>query len=125
MSVNWLPFIIGLGAVVGAFLLDKGLSGLIASMERRGFKLQQDITDALRIGIQGVWDETVRDLKEKAADGKLSAEEKTAARKRAGELAIQAAKGPALKALKALAPQVVDSIVSLLVQRRKQEVEKP
>lgn len=125
MSVNWLALIIGLVAVVGAFLLREGLSGLIALLERRGWKLQQDMTDALRIGIQGAWDEIVRDLKEKAADGKLSAEEKQAARDRAKVLAMEVAKGPVLRALKSLAPKALDAVISLLVQRRKKEVETP
>jgi len=118
-------FVIGLVAVVGAFLLKEGLSGLLALLERRGWKLQAEITDALRIGIQGVWDETVRELKKAAADGKLTTEEKKAARDRAKTLALEAAKGPALKALKALAPKALDAIISLLVQRRKKEVETP
>jgi hypothetical protein len=123
--VNWLAFIIGLVAVVGAFLLDKGLSGLIAWLERRGFKLQQDMTDALRIGIQGAWDQLVRKLKADAADGKLSDEQKQQARDLAKKLALDVAKGPVLKALKSLAPEALDAVISLLVQRRKKEVETP
>lgn len=123
MSVNWLGFIIGLVAVVGAFLLKEGLSGLLARMDRAGWKLQQDLTDALRIGIQGAWDQLVHKLKADAADGKLSDAQKQEARDLAKKLAMDVAKGPVLKALQALAPKALDAIISLLVQRQKRTKE--
>lgn len=114
-----LEFGIGLGAVVGAYLLVEAIRGICGWLERKGFALDEGVREALLLGIQGAWDEFVRDLKEKASDGKLTAEEKVDARARAKQLALEVAKGPVLAALKSMAPKALDALLSLLVQRQK------
>lgn len=116
--------VIGLGAVVGAFLLAELIKGLFRFVEKRGWKIEDEVREALELGVQGAWDGIVRDLKKKAEDGKLTKQEKLDARELAKSLALQVAKGPALNALKALAPQALDSLISLIVQRRKAKKDK-
>lgn len=110
---------IGLGAIVGAYLLVNAVRGICGWLERKGFALDAGVREALIVGVQGAWDEFVRDLKAKAEDGRLTAEEKVDARARAKQLALEVAKGPVLRALKDLAPKALDALISLLVQRQK------
>lgn len=119
--MNWLAFGIAAGGVVGAFLLVEGLRGLFRWLEKRGVEVEQGVYDALEAGVQATWDELVRDLKKKAEDGKLTKEEKADARTRAKALALDFAAGPAKDALMAMGPQLLDALVSLVVQRRKKD----
>lgn len=116
-------FLIGLAGVCGTFLLIRGVEGLFALAEKRGWKVEDEVREALELGVQGAWDTLVRDLKAKAQDGKLSPEEKAEARALAKKLALDVAKGPALAVLKAIAPQALNSLISLIVQRRKKDAE--
>ena len=119
--MNWLAFLVGLGAVVGTFLIAEAVRGLFRWLGEKGIEVEQGVVDALLVGVQGAWDELVRDLKEKAADGRLTPEERRQARAKAKEIALHAARGPVANALRAMAPEAVDALVSLLVQRRKEE----
>ena len=115
--MNWLAFLVGLGAVVGSFLIAQAVRGAFGYL----MEIEQGVVDALLVGIQGAWDELVREMKEKAADGRLTSDEKREARDKAKEIALKAARGPVRAALAAMAPEAVDALVSLLVQKRKEE----
>ncbi len=122
--MNWLAFLIGLGAVLGSFLIASALRGLFRWLEKKGVEVEEGVIDALLVGVQGAWDGFVRDLKENAADGRLTSEEKSQARAKAMELALKVARGPVKDALARMAPEAVDALVSLLVQKRKAAKEK-
>ena len=119
--MNWLAFLVGLGAVVGSFLIAQAVRGAFGYLREKGMEIEQGVVDALLVGIQGAWDELVREMKEKAADGRLTSDEKREARDKAKEIALKAARGPVRAALAAMAPEAVDALVSLLVQKRKEE----
>ena len=119
--MNWLAFFIGLGAVLGSFLAAEAVRGLFRWLREKGIEVEEGVVDALLVGVQGAWDEFVRELKEKSSDGRLTPEEKREARARAKALALRVARGPVRQALVAMAPEAVDALTSLLVQRRKEE----
>lgn len=117
--MNWLESGIGLVALVGAFLLAQGIKAIFEWLERRDIRVQDGVKATLALAVQGTWEALVQDLKGKAADGKLTAQEKREARQHAKLLALRLAKGPVLEALRAMVPQALDALISLLVQRAK------
>lgn len=80
--------------------------------------------DALRsveIAVNDAWVNLVRDLKAKAADGKLTKDEKEQARAWARNKAMEIAKGPGKKVLSALGQMGVDALIEKAVKRSKAE----
>ena len=119
--MSWLAFLVGLGAVLGSFLIAEAVRGLFRWLKEKGIEVEEGVADALLVGIQGAWDEFVRELKEKSSDGRLTTEEKREARARAKDLALRVARGPVRQALVSMAPEAVEALISLFVQRRKEE----
>lgn len=74
---------------------------------------------ALEAGVNDAWVHFVKDLKIKAKDGKLTPDEKVAARDWATNKARDIASGPGKKVLLALGRMGVDSLIEKIVARKK------
>lgn len=81
--------------------------------------------DALEAGVQKAWDDIVKDMKTKSADGKLTAEE----RREAFEYAVSQAKRigaeHGLDVVKTLGANMIPMLVKKIIDRRKKAATPP
>lgn len=76
---------------------------------------------ALEAGVNDAWVNFVSDLKKKASDGKLTADEKREARTWAKNMALSIAKGSGKKVLVSLGQLGLDALIEKIVRRNKSE----
>lgn len=79
----------------------------------------KEAIQALEAGVNDAWVHFVRDLKKKAADGKLSDDEKVAARDWAKNKAMEIAKGPGKRVLAGFGQLAIDSLIEKIVRKNK------
>tara|TARA_R110000737_G_scaffold297793_1_gene304605 strand:+ start:146 stop:511 length:366 start_codon:yes stop_codon:yes gene_type:complete len=102
--------VVGLG-------LTWALGLLYSWMRKHG--VETSAVDSLRDGIAQAGDEFVVWRKRAAADGKLTAEDREAAKRMAADNALLIAKGPVLKMLTSWGKPKMEAMISRLVQGEK------
>ena len=108
--VNTVLSILGLAT---SWLVTRILRDRVMSAERRV------AYDALAAAVQLEWEVSVRDLKFKAEDGKLTADERRAALSRAMKAAIGIAGKQGVDLLKVVAAEEVPALIHRIIAARK------
>jgi len=110
--------ILAVAGIVGSWL---GLK-LTAWLKKKG--VDAELLEALSHGVTRAWQTIVKDAKEKAADGKLTDEEKISARANALAAAKKVATPAAKKALMKLGADAAGSLISRIADKRKKDLAK-
>lgn len=100
------------------FLLISALLSLVFGKKWKEGQYAEAI-EALKAGVEKVYEEQVRQWKKNASDGKLSDEERAKARALALEHAKLLAKGPGLKLLSTWGKDKIASLIADIIAKRK------